>query len=406
MKILHTLILTTLLSSGAYAVVTQWTPQAYAADDHGHDDHGHDKENDEHEDEEHHSDSRDDHEHNEEENHGHEDKDDNHEEHGDIHTDNHDGHDDEHTDIHGDHGHDDEHEDKHEGEDDHGHEEQGHGDGHHDEHEEGRTEINSDAAGAAGIKISKAGSVKIQDALTLTGRIMLNRNTTAEVRARFSGVVQSVKANWGDKVKKGQPLATIEANESLRVYTINAPTDGVILTRNTNTGSVAGEEPLFTVADLSEVWAEFHVFPRDLGKVKEGQHVRVHTLDNGNEIEAPIMLILPTADPLSQTVVVIVSIPNKDGKWRPGMTVEGDVHLSEKQVKLAVAEAAVQRMENETVIFIKEGEAYEMRPVKLGKGDGKNIEVLEGLASGEEYVSQGSFIVKADIGKAAAKHEH
>ena len=279
-----------------------------------------------------------------------------------------------------------------------------------DEHghggEEGQTEIDMDAAKAAGLTFDEVGPAAIQEMITLTGRIMLNRNTTAEVRARFPGVVQSVTVNWGDKVLKGQPLATIEANESLKSYIVRAPTNGVILTRNTNLGNVTGDEPLFTVADLSEVWAEFHVFPRDLAKVREQLQVRVHTLENTREIEAPITLILPTADPLSQTIIAVVSIPNGQGKWRPGMTVEGAVHVSQKKVPLAVREEAVQRMNDSKVVFVKEGNFYEMRAVKLGKSDGTYVEILEGLKAGEQYVSQGSFIVKADIGKAAAKHEH
>ena len=386
MKTLHIFIIAILFAGGGVAITqTGWISQAYAAEGgHEHDDH-------------------DDHGHDQEKGHDHDDSH-GHDEHGDDHKDD-DAHGHE-KESHDDHG------DEHDNDDGHGHKEEGgHGGeddahGHGDEHEEGRTEIDGDAAKAAGIKISKAGPIKIQDVLTLTGRIMLNRNTTAEVRARFPGVVQSVKVNWGDEVKKGQALASVEANESLRVYSITAPTDGVVLTRNTNVGNVAGEDAIFTIADLSEVWAEFHVFPRDLGKVKESQQVRVHTLENGKEIEAPITLILPTADPLSQTVIAVVSIPNKEGKWRPGMTVEGDVHISEKQVPLAVTTEAVQRMEDKTVVFVKEGDAYEMRPVRLGQGDGKYIEVREGLKAGEQYVSQGSFIVKADIGKAAAKHEH
>jgi len=321
-----------------------------------------------------------------------------HEEHGEKHDENNAHEEESHGEEHG-HGHDEKEAHKEEGEDD--------GHGHGDEHEEeGRTEIDADAAKAAGIRISKVEPKNIQEVLTLTGRIMLNRNTTADVRARFSGIVRSVKVNLGQKVTKGQALATVESNESLSVYTITAPTDGVVLTRNTNIGNVAGDDALFTIADLSEVWAEFHVFPRDLSQVGEGQKVRVHTLENGKEIEVPITLILPTADPLSQTVIAVVSVPNGEGKWRPGMTVEGDVHISEKQVPLAITKEAVQRMENKTVVFVKEGDAYEMRPVKLGKGDGKYVEVTEGLKAGEQYVSQGSFIVKADIGKAAAKHEH
>ena len=359
MKILYTLLFTILVAAGGYAITTGGsTPPAYAADGHGHDDHGekHD-EKDAHEEEAH----------GDEHGHGHDEK----EEHE---------------------------EDGHEGEED--------GHGHGDEHEEGRTEIDADAAKAAGIRISTAEPKKIQDVLTLTGRIMLNRNTTADVRARFPGIVRSVKVNLGENVTKGQALATVESNESLSVYTITAPTDGVVLTRNTNIGNVAGDDALFTIADLSNVWAEFHVYPRDIGKVRENQQVRVHTLENGKDVEAPVTLILPTADPLSQTVIAVVSVPNKEGKWRPGMTVEGDVHISEKQVPLAVTTEAVQRMENKTVVFVKEGDGYEMRPVKLGASDGKYIEVREGLKAGEQYVSQGSFIVKADIGKAAAKHEH
>lgn len=335
----------------------------------------------------------DDHGHDEEEGHAHDDghkHDDSHshEEHGSDHVDD-DNHSHEHEeDSHSDHdGHDDAH--------DHGHDE-----------EEGKTTIDADAAKAAGIKIETVKPTIIKEVLPLTGRIILNRNTTAEVRARFQGIVQNVKVNLGDSVTKGQPLVTIEANESLRVYTINSPTNGVVLARNTNIGNVTGEEALFTIADLSEVWAELHVFPSDFEKIRKQQQVRIHTIENDREIEAPITLILPTADSLSQTVIAVASIPNKDGKWRPGMTIEGDVHISEKRVALAVTENAIQRIENKTVVFVKEGESYEKRVVKLGSGDGKFIEVREGLKAGEHYVSQGSFIVKADIGKNEAGHDH
>ena len=317
----------------------------------------------------------------------------------------------------GNHNEEDEHHEHNEGEEEHGghgEEHGGHSDGHkdedghggHDEHEEGKTEINPDAAEKAGIVISKASSGTISEVVSLTGRIGLNRDSTAEVRARFPGVVKNVDVKLGQKVKKGEILATVESNESLKTYSINSPTSGVILKKNTNVGNVAGENPLFTIANLSNVWAEFHVFPRDLDKIKEGQMVRVHTLEDGRESESPITLLLPTADPLSQTVIAVVTIDNEEGKWRPGMTVEGDVHVSKQDVSVAVTEEAIQRMEDETVLFVKEGDAYEMRPVKLGKSDGKNVEIIEGLKAGESYVSQGSFIVKADIGKAAAKHEH
>lgn len=374
MKTLHLCIIAVTLVAGSIAITqAAWITHAYAAEGHNHEDH-------------------DDHGHDEEKGHDHDD--------GHAHDDSH-GHDD-HGDDHKD---EDAHAHEEKSKDDHG-DDDGHGHGDDDEHEEGRTEIDAEAAKAAGIVVSKAGPATINDVLTLTGRVVLDRNTTADVKARFPGIVRSVKVNLGQKVSKGQALASVESNESLSVYTVSSPTDGVVLTRNTNVGNVAGDAPLFTIADLSNVWAEFHVFPRDLGKVQEGQMVRVHTLEDGRQIEAPISMLLPTADPLSQTVIAVVTIPNAKNAWRAGMSVEGDVHIAEKQVPLAISKDAVQRMENNTVVFVKEGDGYEMRPVKLGKSDGKMIEVREGLKAGERYVSQGSFIVKADIGKSEAGHDH
>ena len=376
MKLLSIFALSLMLAAGGIHLPSP----AIAAGGHDHadhDDHGHDKEKG--------------HDHND----GHK--------HDDSHD--HDAHGDDHSDE-------DVHEHEEESHDDHGDEDgeddgHGHGHGHgHGEHEEGRTEIDADAAKAAGIVVSKAGPATIQDVLTLTGRVVLNRNTTADVKARFPGIVRSVKVNLGEKVSKGQALASVESNESLSVYTVSSPTDGVVLTRNTNVGNVAGDAPLFTIADISNVWAEFHIFPRDLGKVQEGQLVRVHTLEDGRQIEAPISMLLPTADQLSQTVIAVVTIPNANNEWRAGMSVEGDVHVAESKVPLAVTAKAVQRMEDKTVVFVKEDDGYEMRPVKLGKGDGNLVEIREGLQAGEQYVSQGSFIVKADIGKSEAGHEH
>lgn len=276
----------------------------------------------------------------------------------------------------------------------------------HEHEEEHKTELSQDAAKQAGIRIEKASPAKIADMLTLTGRIVLNRNTTSQVRARFAGLVKEVPAQWGQHVQEGDTLAVIEANESLRHYSVTAPMDGVVLARNTNPGNVAGDEPLFTLADLSNVWAEFHVFSRDITKVNQQQHVHVRALEKKMEVKAPITLILPTADPLSQTVIAIVSIPNPDGTWRPGMSVEGDVHLSDKNVPVAVSPEAIQRMDGKTVVFVKEGDAYHPREVTLGLQSKQSVEIKSGLAAGEAYVSQGSFIIKADIGKAAAKHEH
>lgn len=346
----------------------------------------------------------DDHGHDEQKGHGHDDG----HEHEDGHDENDgDDHGDDHSeegDSHDEHGHDShEKEDSH---DDHGHGGESHGDEHGDEHEEGKTEIAPDAAKKAGISIEKAAPVMIGKVIPLTGRITINQNAKAEVRARFPGIIRSVKANLGEQVKKGQVLAVVESNESLKDYNVTAPIDGTILARNTNLGDVANGEPLFTIADLSTVWAKFHIFPKDADMVAAQQSVRVHTLDEGKEQEATISMLFPTADALSQTLVAVVPMDNKNSMWRPGTTIEGDVTVSQKQVSLAVRESALQSMEDQTVVFVKMGDNYEMKPVKTGVSDGRYIEITSGLSAGQSYVSEGSFVIKADILKSGAAHEH
>lgn len=304
------------------------------------------------------------------------------------------------------------HEDGHEQEEsDHGgenddHDDHGHG-GHGEEHEEGKAEIAPDSAKRMGVVVEKAGAGTVEHTIPLTGRITLNQNTKADVRARFSGIVRSVNIDLGKRVEKGQVMAVIEANESLQDYNVVAPISGVVLERNTNIGDVAGDQPLFMVADLSNVWAKFHVFPRDADFIEGGQNVRIHTLEGDKTVTGKIDMLFPTADELSQTQIAIVILENKERIWKPGMTIEGDVTVSQKQAAVTVKETALQKMEEfGDVVFVQKGDSYEPRPVQIGSKGSDNVEITKGLQAGESYVAEGSFIVKSDILKATAAHSH
>ncbi|MCD8496729.1 MAG: efflux RND transporter periplasmic adaptor subunit [Alphaproteobacteria bacterium] len=284
----------------------------------------------------------------------------------------------------------------------HGHDHGGH------EHEENAVSIKPDIAKKSGIKLAIAEPGLIKKEIILNGRIVLNGDTTVNLRGRFPGIVREVPVKLGDKVQAGQTLAVIDSNVSLQDYTITAPVSGVLLERNTNVGDVVDDRTLFVIADLSTVWAKFHIFPKDAGSIREGQAVRVHTFDHDldRETEGRITLFLPTADALSQTHVAIVPLENASGRWKPGLTVDGHVGVAEDQVAVMVPETALQMMEEKTVIFVQEGDKYEAHPVKTGRRDGKYVEILNGLNPGTRYVSEGSFIVKADIMKAGAGHDH
>jgi cobalt-zinc-cadmium efflux system membrane fusion protein len=286
-----------------------------------------------------------------------------------------------------------------------GHDEGGKEEAGHEEAPADSAEIPKNIADSAGIKTETVGSANIAELITLTGRITLNQNTTAQVKARFPGIVREVKKGQGEAVNAGDVLAMVESNDSLQIYPVKAPISGVILVRNTNIGDVAGDSPMFTIANVSDVWAEFHVFPRDIDRIKNGQIVHVTSFEGQHTGQAPITVLSPLAESSSQTVVARVTLDNTESSWRSGMTVRGDVAVNEKQVPLAVKTSAIQRMEGKSVVFAQEGDRYVMRPIKTGLSDEEWTEVKEGLQAGNTYVSENSFMIKADIGKAGAEHE-
>lgn len=281
-----------------------------------------------------------------------------------------------------------------------------HDDDHGHEESSDRTVIDPAAAQDMKIGTATTGPGMVHETISLTGKITLNKNRVAQVRARFPGIVRDVKSNIGDTVKKGQTLAIVESNESLQAYPVIAPLDGIILGRNTNIGDTADNEPMFVVADLRQLWAEFFIFSRDMNAIKPGQTIRIRSLTDNTEAEAQLTNLLPTTESSSQTVVARVELDNSEDKWRAGMTVRGDVVLSEREVPIAVKTAALQRQKGSTVVFVLTGDSYEARKVETGQSDREWTEILSGLQPGETYVAENSFIVKADIAKSEAEHEH
>ena len=100
------------------------------------------------------------------------------------------------------------------------------------------------------------------------------------------------------------------------------------------------------------------------------------------------------------------TIDNADRLWRTGAAVRARVTVSVEPVALLVPLAALQRLRDWDVVFIRGGEVYEVRPIELGRRDGVNVEVLSGLAEGDDVVVEQSYLIKADIEKSGASHDH
>jgi cobalt-zinc-cadmium efflux system membrane fusion protein len=277
-----------------------------------------------------------------------------------------------------------------------------------DEHKEGEghVELDEKAALAAGIEIGTAGPAPIREVLPLYGSVHANAERVRGITARYPGVITSITKAVGDSVKQGEVMATVESDESLRTYNVVATLSGVVTERKANPGEKAGDTPLFVVADLSTVWVELSLFPRDLSKVRVGQPARIKSSDGGMSADGKIAYIASLGQSTSQTLAARVLLDNRDRRWAPGLYVTGEVGLSEKAVPVAVKSSALQTVENRSVIFVLEGDGFQAMPVEIGRSDGEYTEIVSGLDAAARYAATNSFVLKSELGKGEAEHEH
>lgn len=271
---------------------------------------------------------------------------------------------------------------------------------------EGQIELSPEQIANARINVEAAGAATIRETLPLYGVVASNGERTHDVAARFPGTIRNAIKKLGDPVKQGEVLATVESNESLQIYSITAPVAGVVTARNANPGEQTGEKVLFTVSNLSTVWVELSVFPRDATKLQVGQSVRVRRADAGLSAEGTLTYIAPIGTSASQTRAARVVLDNRQGHWVPGLYVTAEVVLGEFLVPLAVRTEALQDIEGNNSVYVRNGEGFEPRKLTLGRRDSQRTEILAGLRPGEKYATTNSFILKAESGKGSAEHGH
>jgi len=259
---------------------------------------------------------------------------------------------------------------------------------------------------ASGIGLAEAGPAEIREELPVYGVIAPNAERVRDIAARFPGAIRTLSKAVGDPVRQGETLATVESNESLQTYPVVAPLSGVVIARHANPGEQTGDQPLFTIADLSTVWVQLSLFPRDMAKVHVGQTVKVRSGDTGLTGEGRIVYVAPFGSSANQTLTARVLLDNSAKRWAPGLYVTADITLAADQVDLAVRNEALQTMTAGNTVFVRCEQGFEPRNVSIGRTDGQFAEITGGVRPGETYVAANSFILKAELGKGEAEHGH
>jgi cobalt-zinc-cadmium efflux system membrane fusion protein len=270
-----------------------------------------------------------------------------------------------------------------------------------------QTTLPADVAQRSGVATALAGTTTLSERLAVYGSVKLNANRLTRAVPRFGGLVREARKSLGDPVAAGEVVAVLETNQTLTSIEVRAPLAGVIIEREVHAGQTVAEgATLYVIADLSEVWVDLHIPKRDHARVKVGQAVTLHADDGGPATAGAISWISPFGDAAAQTLIARVVLTNPDARWRPGLSLKADIAIAELSVPIAVKESGLQTLFAFTVVFTQHGDVYQARPLELGRRSGGYVEVLKGLAAGESYVAENSFLLKADIGKSGASHDH
>lgn len=282
-----------------------------------------------------------------------------------------------------------------------------HDDDHEDEHRD-HVELTPEIAAQSGLTTAIAEPGILHQQLKLYGQVSADPEQVRTLSARFPGVINTVNVSVGSTVNARDVLATVEANESLRSYNIVSPIAGVVVARHANAGEATGDKILFTVANYDRLVVNMAVFPQDAARVRSGQTV---LLQSGHaEISSTIDALTP-AIANSPGLNARAVINNEKSEWISNEWVVGEwisayTTVAEIPVALRVDNRALQNLRDQQVVFVQEGDHYEIRAVQLGQTDGQFTEVLAGLDPGESYVVENSYLLKADLEKSGAAHDH
>jgi cobalt-zinc-cadmium efflux system membrane fusion protein len=193
---------------------------------------------------------------------------------------------------------------------------------------------------------------------------------------------------------------------------ILAPIAGQVVQREVTLGELVNAErdALLVLADLSTLWVLADVPEGRMSAVRVGAEARVKVAGSDRPLAGKVTYVAPSLDAETRTVSVRIELPHHSS-LRPGMFARAEIVAAADggEPVVAVPEASIQTIEGRPSVFVPvkgEAGAFAVRAVKVGPATGGFVPVFEGLAEGEPVVTGGTFILKAELGKSGAGHEH
>ena len=347
-----------------------------------------------------------------------------------------------------------------------GNEVDGHQETGHEDHQPASIVLTSGAMASAGIKTMPVLKRAFRVRISAPGELEFNARRLLNLTARTPGRVERVLAVSGDRVGLGQLLAEIyspdylsnqaeflqaaeragrsgddrdeattvrafleSARERLLLLGVSAAEVAELQRTGTprpylsvraalagtiiESAAIPGDHvelgsSLFRLADPSVLWAGIHIQEKDLAAVRAGSAVEIRSQAYPQEsFQGRLLQLGDRIDPGTRTVIGRVEVPNPASRLKAGMYIEAFISGGEERSVLTVPESAIQDDAGQAILFIQTAEGrFARRAVKTGERFSGQVEILEGLAEGENVVTSGAFLLNSELNKGSLEDEH
>ena len=182
-------------------------------------------------------------------------------------------------------------------------------------------------------------------------------------------------------------------------YTLTAPIAGTVVRRPAVVGLLATESTsLATIGDTSVMWALCDVSEADASRVALGQKAHVTTDGAGDSsFEGEITWIASEVDPRTRTVTARAEIPNPDGRLRANQFARARIETSAPRTAVSVPRAAVQRVGEREVVFVRTAQGVYQPRVVRRYGGGDLVQVEGGVRDGDAVVTTGAILLRTEV---------
>jgi RND family efflux transporter MFP subunit len=235
--------------------------------------------------------------------------------------------------------------------------------------------------------------------LALRARERLGNSAYKEVSTGANSLLEAARKRLELWDISDQQIAEVERTKKpMKALTLYSPASGFILARSAyERQRITPETELYSIADLSTVWAIADFYEYEIRDVRLGQRV-VLTLSSfpGRTFVGKVNYIYPQLDNTTRTLRVRAEFPNPDFTLKPDMYANAELKIDYGR-RLALPQEAVLDSGTEQVVFVARDDGYfEPRKVVLGDRVDNKVIILSGLRAGEKVVTSGNFLVDSE----------